>query len=184
MQTRILTVAMVVIAISAAVGMSAFTSGNVERSANVNVVNDDVGLIGLEDGNSGELVTQDGTTGELTIDFTSGSANGVNPSAHFELGDPANGNETMAFNITNNAAQSVDLTMDYTLTNTESDGDANIRFQVYDGTGTQVANVTEHSGAQNINGVASGTTHYVVIVVDTNGLTSSDDLSGTLKVSA
>jgi len=183
MQTRVLTVAMVVIAISAAVGMSAYTTGNVTRSSNVDVVTDDKGLIGLEDGTSGGLVTQN-NSGALNVDFTGGGGNGANPSAHFELGNPNDANNQSAFNITNNGAESHDLTIEYTGVSETMDADANIQFQVYDSTGASAATVSEESTSATINGVASGTTHYVVIVVDTNGLDSTADLSGTLKVSA
>lgn len=183
MQTRILTVAMVVIAISAVVGMSAYTTGNVTRSSNVNVVSDDVGLIGLEDGTSGDLVQQN-ASGALTVDFSRAGGTGVNTAAHFELGNPSDANNQSAFNITNNGGTARDLTIAYNNAGGTSDADANIQFQVYDGTGTQVATVSEESTSATITGVASGTTHYVVIVVDTNGLDSTADLSGTLKVSA
>lgn len=168
--------------VSTAFAATAFTTGSVERSANVNVVNDDTGLIALQDGNSGDLVFQN-SSGALEIDFTQGGAGGVNTAAHYELGDPANGNTTYAFNITNLAASSHDLTLDYSGSDSQ-DSDANIEFQVYDSTGTQTGTVSEESGTTTLSGVTSGETHYVVIVVDTHGLDNTADLSGTLTVSA
>ena len=183
MQTRLLTVAMVVIAVSAAVGMSAFTTGEVTRSSNVDVVNDDVGLLGLVDGNSGDLVQKNGT-GALTIDFTrGGKASGVNTAATFELGDPAAPGTTQAFNITNNDASSRDLTISYDIAD-DTNTAANIQFRVYDKAGTEVANVTDETTSDTITGAASGATYAVVIVVDTHGLDTTANLSGTLKVSA
>ena len=50
------------------IGASAFTAATVERSASVDVVADNEGLLALTDGNSGNLVFQDGSTEQLGID--------------------------------------------------------------------------------------------------------------------
>lgn len=183
MRLKTASVALLVIAVVAAFGATAYTTGSVERQSNVDVVSDDVGLIGLEDGTSGDLVKQN-STGALTVDFTRSGASGVNTDATFELGDPADPTNATAFNVTNNGGSSVDLTVEYTGVSESMDADANIEFQVYDSGGTQVATVSEESTSATINGVASGSTHYVVIVVDTHGLDTTVDLSGTLKISA
>jgi hypothetical protein len=170
------------VVLSTAVAATAFTSGSVERQANVNVVSDDAGLIGLSDGTSGDLVYQN-STGALDIDFTAGTANGANTEGHFELGNPSDAPNQSAFNVTNNDAEAHDMTFDYTLDGSEGqDTDANIEFQIYDSTGTQVGTISEESGTFTQN-VASGDTLYVVVVVDTHGLDDTADLSGTLDVS-
>lgn len=172
----------VVMAASVVVGVSAYTSGSVDRTSNVNVVSDDVGLIGLEDGTSGSLVYQN-SSGALEIDFARNGANGVNTEAHFELGNPSDPTNQSAFNITNNGGDTHDMTVEYTGAGGTADTDANIEFQIYDSSGTKVATVSEESTSATISGVSSGATHYVVIVVDTHELSTSADLSGTLKVS-
>lgn len=171
------------IAVVAAFGATAYTTGSLTRDSNVNVVSDDVGLIGLEDGTSGDLVKQN-SSGALTIDFTRSGASGVNTAATFELGDPNDPTNATAFNVTNNGGATVDLTVEYTGVTESQDTDANIQFQIYDSTGTNVATVSEESTSATINSVSSGSTLYVVMVVDTHGLDSTVDLSGTLKVSA
>lgn len=181
MRLKLAAVAMVAIAVTATLGVTAFTTGSVARSSNVDVVTDDKGLIALEDGTSGDLVAQN-STGALSIDFTAGGAGGVNTEAHFELGNPADPTNQSAFNVTNLDAETHDLTVKYTGAGGTSDTDANIQFQIYDSGGTQVGTVSEESTSTTISGVASGTTHYVVIVVDTHGLDSTADLSGTLEV--
>jgi len=174
---------MILIAITATLGASAYTTGSVTRSSNVNVVSDDVGLIALSDGTSGGLVTQN-STGALAIDFTAGSANGVNTAAHFELGNPSDPTNQSAFNLSNLDTESHDLTVKYTGAGGTSDADANIKFQIYDSTGAQVGTVSEESTSTTITSAGSGSTYYVVIVVDTHGLDNTSDLSGTLEVSA
>lgn len=181
-QAKIGGMVIALLVVSAAFAATAYTTGTVERSANVNVVNDDTGLIALQDGNSGGLVFQN-ASGALEIDFTKGGAGGVNTAAKYELGDPANGNTSYAFNITNLDTESHDLTLDYSGSDTQ-DADNNIEFQVYDSTGALQATASEESGAVTVSGVTSGQTLYVVIVVDTHGLDSTQDLSGTLTVSA
>lgn len=184
MQTnaKIGALALILVIVSASFAATAFTTGSVDRQANVNVVNDDTGLLALADGTSGDLVYQN-ATGALEIDFTAGGAGGVNTAANYELGDPNNANTSYAFNVTNLDAESHDITLSYDGSDTE-DADANIQFQVYDSTGTLVSTADEEGATAGLTGVASGQTHYVVIVVDTNGLTSASDLSGTLTVSA
>lgn len=183
MRLKIAGVAVVVIALLVTLGASAYTTGSVTRSSNVNVVTDDQGLIALSDGTSGGLVAQN-STGALAIDFTNGGASGVNTAAHFELGNPSDPTNQSAFNISNLDAETHDLTVTYSGAGGTSDTDANIQFQIYDSTGTQVATVSEESTSATITGASSGATYYVVIVVDTHGLDSTVDLSGTLEVSA
>lgn len=176
---------MVVIAVSAMLGASAYTTGTVSRSATIDVVADDAGLIALSDGTSGDLVTQS-SDGTLAIDFTRGGAGGVNVDASYELGNPSDPVNQTAFNISNLDAESHDLTIEYTGVDAAATGDgtANIQYQVYDSSGTQVAMVSEEDTSKTISSVASGDTLYVVMVIDTTGLTSSTSLSGTLTVSA
>lgn len=183
MRNTIAVLFVAVLAVGAVIGASAYTSGSVSRSANVNVVSDDTGLIGLTDGTSGDLVYQD-TSGQLAIDFTAGGAGGVNSDATFSLGDSTDLTNQNAFNITNNDATSHDLTIEYTGAGATGDGTAAISFRIYDGTGTEVATVTEESTSATITGAASGASYDVVIEIDTTGLSNADDLSGTLTVSA
>lgn len=74
---------------AAATGTGAFTAAELSgREANIGVVNDSNGLIGLEAGGS-EYVTNSGGSGgnELTIDFTSsGGGEGVNPNSTYQVG--------------------------------------------------------------------------------------------------
>ena len=183
MRLKLATVAVAVIAITATLGVSAYTTGSVDRSSSVNVVTDDAGLIGLADGTSGNLVQQN-STGALDIDFGRNGATGVNTAAHFELGNPSDPTNQSAFNVTNNDGEAHDLTIEYTGVTESQDTDANIEFQVYDSTGTSVGTVSEESTSLTITGASSGATYHVVIVVDTHGLDTNADLSGTLTVSA
>lgn len=183
MKLKITAFLVAVVVVSATLGASAYTSGSISRTASVNVVSDDVGLIALADGTSGDLVYQD-TTGQLAIDFTQGGAAGVNTDATFKLGDTADPVNKSAFSVTNQDATAHDLTVAYTGAGATGDATNNIEFQVYNSTGSQVATVSEESTSATLTGIASGNTVYVVIAVDTNGLTSADDLSGTLTISA
>lgn len=185
MRIKIATIAVAVIAITATFGASAYTSGSVSRTSTIDVVNDDQGLIALSDGTSGGLVSTS-SNGKLTIDFTKGGAGGVNPDATYKLGDATDPSNSTAFNITNLDAESHDMTVEYTGVDAGATGDgtSNIQFRVFDGSGTEVATISEESTSATISGAGSGTTYYVVIEVDTSGLTNSTSLSGTLTVSA
>jgi hypothetical protein len=183
MRYKIGAVTLTLVLVASVLGASAFTSGSVERTSNVNVVNDDTGLLALEDGTSGGLVFQN-SSGALEIDFTKGGAGGANVESHYELGNPSDPTNQTAFNITNNDDESHDIKVSYTGAGGTADTDDNIKFQVYDSNGDLQGTVSEESTSQTFTAVSSGSTLYVVMVVDTYGLDNSSDLSGTLKVSA
>lgn len=185
MRLKVAAIMMAVIAISAAFGASAYTTGSIDRSSTVDVVTDTNGLIGLTDGNSGDLVYTSG--GKLTIDFSNAgiSASGVNPDANFTLGNASAPTTTYAFTMTNQDSVAHDLTLSYTASDNTVTGDGtdNIKFLVYDSTGSSLGTASEET-ALDLTSTASAATVYVVVVIDTTGLTDTNNLSGTLKVSA
>ncbi|MFB6251618.1 MAG: hypothetical protein ABEI27_08035 [Halobellus sp.] len=165
-------------------GASAFTAATVDRSANVDVVTDSNGLLALTDGNSGNLVFQEGSTGQLSIDFTSGTADGANVNATFELGDPTNPTTSNAFKIANRDDEQHQINVEYTGATTN--GEDNLEFSIYDSDGNSVGSVTEEGTTASFTAPADDT-FYVVVTVDTGGgagttdLTSTSDLSGELS---
>lgn len=182
--TNTLLVAGFIVVASMSVGASAFTAATVERQANADVVADENGLVGLADGNSGNLVYQDAATDQLVIDFENGTALGANTDALFELGDPAAPGSSQAFQVTNNDDEAHQLTAAYTLDADDGNTAANLEFQVYDSTGTLVGTVTEEGQTVSMDAQAAAS-YDVVMVVDTghgtaDTLTSTEDLSGTL----
>ena len=166
------------------IGASAFTAATVERSANVDVVADSEGLLALTDGDSGNLVSQDGSTEQLGIDLESGTAAGANPNATFELGNPAAPTTSNAFTIENQDAEQHQINVEYTGADTNSED--NLVFEIYDSTGTSVGTVTEEGTTASFTAPATDT-FYTVVTVDTGGgsaatdLTSASDLSGTVS---
>ncbi|ERH01105.1 MAG: hypothetical protein J07HN6_02737 [Halonotius sp. J07HN6] len=167
------------------IGASAFTAATVERSANVDVVADNEGLLALTDGNSGNLVSQDGSTEQLGIDLESGTAAGANPNATFELGNPTGPTTSNAFTIKNQDNEQHQINVEYTGATTN--GEDNLKFEIYDSTGASVGTVTEEGTAASFKAPADKT-FYTVVTVDTGGgsaatdLTSSSDLSGTISL--
>jgi N-acetylmuramoyl-L-alanine amidase len=180
---KTLLVAGIILVAGVSVGTSAFTSATVERQANADVVTDQNGLLGLTDGNSGNLVYQDASD-QLAIDFENGTALGANTDALFELGDSDNPGTSQAFQVTNNDAESHQITAAYTLDADDGNTAANLEYRVYDDTGTLVGTVTEEGQTVSMN-AAAAESYNVVVVVDTghgaaDTLTSAGDLSGTL----
>lgn len=171
------------------IAASSFTTATLSRDTQIDVVSDANGFIALTDGDSGGVVYVDSTTGELKIDFAAGSATGVNVNSTYELGTPSwsPGNER-AFNITNQDTVSHSIRLNYTVSDGTSgvgDGSSSVEFQVYNSTGTNVATEDEETGDVSFT-ATSGETFAVVVVVDTTmaGVDKSDDLSGTLNVTA
>lgn len=174
------------------IGATAYTTATVDRSATIDVVSDDTGLIGLGTGTSGDLIYQK-ANGTLAIDLTQGSATGANVNSTFTFGSESDAANSYGFTVTNNDTAARDVTLDYTLTNTDPDtNNPNVQFKVYDSTGAAVEtdtngntiSIADESASYTISGAAAGTAYYVVLVIDTNGLDSTADLSGTLNVTA
>lgn len=192
MQRRTL-IATVGAVIGTGIGATAYTSATVDRSATIDVVTDDTGLIGLGTGTSGDLIYQDGN-GALAIDLGAGNATGANVNSTFTFGTESDALNSYGFTLTNNDTTARDVTLDYTLANTDPDtNNPNVQFKVYDDTGAAVEvdgttgdmlSIADESAGYTITGAPAGTAYYIVLVVDTNGLDSTADLSGTLTVSA
>ena len=184
--TRLFTtviVALLLLAAGASISTSAFTAANVDRSANIDVVADQDGLLALTDGTSGPLVYYDDE--QLAIDFEQGTAGGANTDAQFVLGDGADAKNAHAFSVTNNDAEAHDIVATYAAATDDGNDDDNVEFVVYDAQGTAVATLSEETAGQSF-GATAGQTFYVVITVDTGHgdaavLTSGSDLSGTLS---
>jgi hypothetical protein len=179
-----LLVAGLILIAGVSVGTSAFTTADIDRQANVDVVADDTGLLGLTDGNSGNLVFQN-TDDQLEIDFTKGNATGANTDALFTLGDGANPSVSQAFIITNNDAEAHTINATYNADTNDAVDTDNLRFEVYDTGGNSVGTVSA-SGDTADWSAAAGSEYYVVVTVDTGHdgatvLKSGDDLSGTLE---
>lgn len=168
------------------IGASSFTTATLNRQASIDVVTDQNGFIGLTDEHSSDIINQT-ADGALTIDFAQNSATGVNVDSVYEIGDPSPSDapNQSAFSITNNDGISHDITLNYSVTTGDGVGSAgnNTEFHVFQSDNTPVTVISEEDSGSTFS-LASGTTYYVVLVVDTNGLSQSDDLSGTLEITA
>ncbi|WP_226479673.1 hypothetical protein [Natrinema amylolyticum] len=173
MQFRTVIVVAALVVASVAVGSAAFTSGTVDRTANVNVVGDSAAVTGLAPGSASAVYT--GTNGELQIDFSNyTNAEGVNGNATYTIGDSNAANETYAFNVTNNDDVSHDYTLSYDYDNSVPTN-SSVSFSTYDNTG---------AGPTDPITLSAGETAYVVTTVNTTDATSANDLSGTLNITA
>jgi len=188
MRTKLIAIALVVALVSTTFGVSAFTTANMSRTSNVDVVTDDKGLIALEDGTEGSLISQN-STGALSINLANGSADGANVHAHFEFGDVDDPGNHSAFNITNQDTTAHSFTFNYTASNADDDtGDeSDIEFRIFkesslSSPAATVTGQTDPDGVT-IDNVGAGTTLHVVMVIDTEA-DKGEDLSGSLEISA
>jgi len=172
------------------IATAAYSSATIERNANINVVTDDAGLIALADDGSSSFITKN-SSGALTIDLTDASDNGgVNAESTYTFGNTGDAANDYAFTITNNDQSSRSISLGYVLDGSDPDTNTDsLQFKIYDSSGAAVetdtnGNITStvvEGGSYSLS-AAAGTTYYVVLQVDTTGLTSSADLSGTLSV--
>lgn len=173
------------------IGASSFTNATLNRQASIDVVSDTNGFIGLADEHSSDIVSEN-ADGALTIDFAQNSASGVNVNSTYEIGVPDSPSDIQnqsAFSLTNNDGQSHTITLNYSVTNpSDVVGDSynSTEFQVFNSTGSLVATISEEDSGVTLPSLSSGSTYYVVLVVDTTpaNVESSDDLSGTLEITA
>ncbi|MFD1641404.1 DUF1102 domain-containing protein [Halohasta litorea] len=103
---------------AAAMGTGAFTSVTASRNVDVAVANDSAAYLGLSStgGANEEYVTDDGSSGTLSIDLDAGQSvagggDGVNPNALTEIDH--------LFQITNQGTQSVDVSLSKSGDNTD-----------------------------------------------------------------
>ena len=187
--TRAGVLALTLILATGLIGATSFTQATLIRDTNIDVVSDTNGYIALEDMLSGDVVRED-STGELSIDFTTGSAQGVNVDSIYELGTPGwsdNATDEQAFNITNHDSVTRTIYLNYSLSGADpGDGAHNAtEFQIYDSSGTNLATISEDDTGASFS-MTSGESVAVVVIVDStdSAITQSDDLSGTLNVTA
>ena len=169
MQRNIALVALAVIGVSALIGSAAFTTGSIDRTATIGVVGDDTSIVGLAPDTDSTHVSYDGNN-ELRIDFTD-----VNADATYYLGDSSTANTTYAFTITNNDGKAHDFSLSYVYDDTTLTGSP-VTFDLYNDQGASVSGGTATLQASEV--------AYVVVTIDTHGLTNGADLSGTLTVKA
>lgn len=176
-------VAVALVAVVGVTGASAFTTATVARDAQIDVTDDTQGVIGLTPGDVSGVSTNGSGALNLALG-QEGSAQGLNTEGTFTYGSDTNPTTTYAFEVTNNDSQAHSIDLSYALDGSDPDGNvANVEFEVYDDTGSLVATASEDSTAA-LGSVSAGTSHYVVVRIDTTGVTSSQSLSGTLTVSA
>jgi len=181
METRTILVVAALIVASVAVGSAAFTSGEVERTASVQVVGDANAVTGLQPGSTPVVTTSTGD--QLQIDFSEYSnAEGINGNATYTIGNHSAPNSTYAFNLTNNGDSEHDYKFEYNFTNTPPT-DSSVTFTAYDESETEIAQATDSNPAQMT--LPTTETAYVVIEVDSSSAdANTDDLSGTLNITA
>lgn len=185
---------------AAALGTGATSITNSGRNADMNVVRDDNGVLGLEDTLSGDLVNF--TNDELEIDFTEGDAHGVSVGAEVILGEInfSSGNATApAFQVRNQGTRKYVLDYSYTLDDPNglnSNGSKLAFHNFYDThyNALEISDSTVDSNGKNsvtgflsnYDGLRVGEAVDFAIYVDTTGpnASTSEDLSGELTISA
>lgn len=201
---------MVVIGASTVIGSGAYSAAEMDRDANIDVVNDADGLVALESQVDGDVVRED-DGGELAIDFTAGGqADGVNVNSRYQVGvftqvgwagqqavdagaleynGPQAGPDP-AFLVTNQDTTEHDITVSYEADASDLGGSI-LYMQFVPGIGgSSQAGKAFLSATGTDNGfsytadVGPGESIAVVIMTDTRNGDTTDDLSGTLTVSS
>jgi hypothetical protein len=192
-KTSLLALVVGLLVASSFVGAAAFTSATVTRDSTVGVSADTSALVGLEPGSVNGV--SETSEGKLNVNLA-GTATGLNIDSTFTYGDASSvsSSNAYAFKMTNGYDGKQTYTVEYkqdSSTFSDSAGSTdNLKFEFYTGDSTPLTDstgdnvvITEGGNGQSFE-LTSGQTVYVVISVDTNGLVSSDDLSGQIKITA
>jgi hypothetical protein len=190
-KTSLLALVVGLLVASSFVGAAAFTSASVTRDSTVGVAADSSAIVGLNAGSVNGV--SETSAGELQVDLA-GTASGLNIESTFTYGDSSSVESgAYAFTMTNSYDGSQTYTVNYLQGGSFSDSassTSNLKFQFYTGNGAPLTDsssdnveITEGGSGQSFT-LSSGQTVYVVISVDTTGLTSSDDLSGDIEITA
>lgn len=178
------------------VGSGAFSSASMEREANIDVVNDSDGLLALVDTTESEIVRQT-EAGELTIDFTAGSGEGVNVNSEYQIGaiddnvfsedplDAGSPQDDPAFQIVNNDTVDHEVGVEYAFENDA--GSSAIYFQLENSGGESAEIWWRDSGDNGLSDtitVTPGESVGVSAYIWTTDGEVGDDLTGALTVSA
>lgn len=176
---------LVILAIALTFPTSAFTTTSLDRTVTVSVASDDQALVALIDGHPGGGIVEQTQNGELTIDFRNGGAAGANEEAQFTIGDPNAHQTNHAFKIVNQGTQPITFEFQYAVSNGFSDSDSGVNLEfIFYFNANGPYRVSEESTQTTIQSVGVGDSIYVVLTLDTRGLSNSDDLSGTLEITA
>lgn len=162
---------------STSIGAAAYTNADVSRDVTIGIAQDNNAIIGLAPGSTSAVELVDD---QLVIDTSTSNSNGLNPNGTFDYGDASSPTSTFAFSITNNDATQRDF--DLSLTGFSISGSASLTFSVYDDTGSLTGDL--QPGSSLTQTLSSAQSAYVIISIDTSGLTASDDLNGTFDISA
>ena len=172
MKSRTLAVVMAALLVMGMTGASAYTTASADRDVSVNVVNDNNGIIQLQEGTvEGASIT----SGTLVVDADGES---LNRDASFTFGNVDDRSSSHALNLTNQD----DATRTFTL---DSTGATSVTYYVAVDTqadGTVDSTQTVSPGGSGSFDLNSGGVAYVVVEVNTPDSTSDD--SGTLGISA
>jgi hypothetical protein len=184
-------------------GTSATTTFNLnDRGVGANVVADSNGAIRLADRTPENNIVNQNSSGELEIDFAESNAGGVNIGSVVEIGDVDNaklGGGDPAFAIENQATANLDLEVVFEAGSNYSSGGSELTFGVaYNGAGTTKETIGSSitSGDtvtiydQDVNGFDDALKpgqragFALRVDADNSGSSTSDNLSGTLDISA
>ncbi|MFC7227192.1 hypothetical protein N0B31_07235 [Salinirubellus salinus] len=163
---------------------AAYNSFTLTREASIGVEGDGSAsaFLTLSPGTSNIVSTN--TNDELDIAIgnaiDSNKAAGVNVGSQLDVGTFSDPTSTPAFTFQHNATDNQDIDISYNLTGTDGgDADANVQFKISDGSNEYT--VTE-TGTLSLTGIANSTLFSVALRVDTNGLSSTEDLTGDLTI--
>lgn len=147
-----------------------------------------VGIIIAAGGISGSGITssQAGTTsgvdieyhGDITGDESSFSVDGVMNNAVMVFGNHQHPTHTPAITVRNLGDRRI-MVFGYDL-DTDMVARENIQFTAYDSTGTHIGTFSEDSLLETV--VDDGATVYLVLEIDTHGMSPRDDLDGDFQI--
>lgn len=137
----------------------------------------DIEYISTSSGDTGLVVTEDGISLERT---TVGA--GLAPSGRYWFGSHGNPMETFGFSFTHSVEGRSEITVRFDGIDVVDNDIDHIVFTVYDEQGVILGVVSDNERQVSFQGGPSGSTFYVVVMIDTHELGPNDSIHGVFSV--
>jgi uncharacterized cupredoxin-like copper-binding protein len=180
MRFKLLVIGAAIVVVATTVGVSGFTSAEVERQVNVDVVDDTDGLLQIDAGAGNQVFERNG---QVKIDTSeSSTAGGVNQDATFTFGANESNTANSAITVTNRDTVEHTVKFDYDFTNEDPDtNNNNVIISAKDGDTEKSRTAKDGQSSESLK-LAPGKKAHLTVKVNTSNVKAGEDLDGELRI--
>lgn len=173
-------IAALLIGLSLSFATLGFTLFEADRSASVDIVGDDEGILTLTPGENTDVVFLNDDEA-LELDLSETDADGLNVDSTLEIGEYDEPDESEAFRITNTLEEDIDVTFEYDTD--QEDGEVNLNIVDDGGDELGSFDATDEEADASF-GLDDGEDAYVAFEFDSDSLDAGEEFSGDMSITA